>query len=245
MANWFSKKEEELPPELKGKTPEQIAASLKEADEVKTRLQALEGERATEKQTVVDMTNNFNTMKTRLQELEANAKKAPSPPPEEKANFLEDGDRAFNQRFNENVAPTTAIAVGAAQQVARISAQQHLQNLDAQNNTMDARLFTAWSADIDSEAKKYQPTQLIQPQSWLSIFYFIKGVRADELANPEVRKKKYSFLEPARSSAPPPDGKEKSATDQLTDQEIHAAKMMHKTPEQYLAQKKKMQFINA
>jgi len=245
MPNWF-KKEEKLPPELEGKTPEQVAASLKEAEDLKTRLATLEAERTTEKNLVETMKNDFNATKTRLQELEANAKKQPPPPPVEKVGFVEDGDQAFTQRFNEQVAPTTAIAVTAAQQVARMSAENHLSSLDSQNNTMDARLFRAWAQDIDGEAKKYNPTQLIQPQSWLSIFYFIKGIRAEELANPEIRKKKYSFLEPARSNGTPPTNNDnKPANEQLTPEELRVANRMGVSPENYLKRKKSMQFVNA
>src|SRR5208282_3514491 len=116
------------------------------------------------------------------------------------------------------------------------------------NKQMDGRLFAMWAGEIDQECRKYQAIQLGNVNAWLGIFYYLKGVHADELRDPEVRKKKYNFLESAASTSAvqgQDDGKDKPASDQLTDQEKHIADKMHVTYENYLARKKKMQFVAA
>ena len=127
------------------------------------------------------------------------------------------------------VAKRIADAVNTAAMTARMLAQQQLNNQDmaspADARSMDGRLFQAWSADIDAEAKKYPQIQLATPQAWLGIFYYLKGTRADDLANPEIRKKKYgNFLESGVSSVAPRSEPEKK--DELTDAEKHVADKM-------------------
>jgi len=240
MPSWF-KRDEKLPPELEGKSPEDVVKSLKEAEELKTRLTALEGERVTEREQVTTLTNQFNEVKTRLQAAEANNNRQPPKPPEELVNFVEDGDKAFQQR----VGPIADLAVRNAISTARMLAQQQLNNQDMNNGgrTMDGRLFQAWGQEIDQDAKKYASTAMMTPQAWIGIYMMIKGIHSDELADPEVRKKKYNFLESGRSGAPPPP--EVKNEDVLTDQEKHVADKMGVKYEDYLKRKKSMQFVNA
>ena len=237
------KKEEELPPELQGKTAEEIAASLKESADLKAKLTKLEDERSQEKVVVTGLQSEFNTMKERLAAAELKANPPKPRVEEEVANFVEDPDKAFSQR----VAPVATIAIQGAAQTARIIAQQQLDNMDLGSNgkTMDGRLFRVWSNEIDQQATKYQAIQLGDPKAWLGIFYYIKGLKADELRDPEERKKKYNFLEPANTSiTPPPDGKKKDGVEALTDQEKHVADRMKVSYENYAKRKKSMQFVN-
>jgi hypothetical protein len=141
------------------------------------------------------------------------------------------------------------IAVQTAAMTARMLAQQQLNNADMASNgkTMDGRLFQHWGAELDTEAKKYQTVQLTTPQAWLGIFMYLKGVHADELRDPEIRKKKYNFMEPAvsGSNSSSNDNKDKPAGDQLTDAEKHVADKMGVSHENYLKRKKTMQYVNA
>src|SRR5438445_4543164 len=244
QTSWFGKKkEEELPEELRGKTAEEIAASVKEAVELKAKVTKLEDERSQEKVVVTGLQSEFNAMKERLAAAELKANPPKPRVEEEVANFVEDPDKAFSQR----VAPVATIAIQGAAQTARIIAQQQLDNMDLGSNgkTMDGRLFRVWSNEIDQQATKYQAIQLGDPKAWLGIFYYIKGLRADELRDPEERKKKYNFLEPANTNiTPPPDGKKKDDVEALTDQEKHVADRMKVSYENYAKRKKSMQFVN-
>src|SRR5207245_6482725 len=235
------KEENKIRPELEGKTPEQIVASLKEAEGLRVKLQAAEANNAKLSTQYTEMNTEVDKIKAQLAPRDA-AQNKPVAQQEELANFVEDPDQAFGQR----VAPLAQVAVNTAAMTARMLAQQQLNNQDmaspAEARSMDGRLFQAWSADIDAEAKKYPQIQLATPQAWLGIFYYLKGTRADDLANPETRKKKYgNFLEPSSTSVAPRSEPEKK--DDLTDAEKHVADKMKVSYENYAKRKKQMQFV--
>lgn len=237
---------------VKKKREEELAAKdqawgakLKEEQDkaaaLEQKLAAMETERQTERENVEKMSGEFEQIKARLQEAEAKTTRKTDQ--EEAANFIEDPDKAFGQR----AAPLVNLAVQNAMTTSKLLAQQQLDNTDLASNgkVFDGRLFRAWSGDIDGEARKYQPQLLTTPNAWLGIFYYLKGLRADELSNPEMRKKKYAFLEPSRSATIPLNGEEKKEEDKLTDEERHIAERMNVKPEDYLKRKKQLKFVAA
>ena len=104
MAWWGSKDpKDEGPPELKDLTPEQIAAAVRESQQLKVDLEA----QKTENQKIVD----------RLASLEANPNNRPVEKPEDKnriVSFLEDEDLAFQQRSAPIVAAVYTMGATAA-----------------------------------------------------------------------------------------------------------------------------------
>ena len=236
------KEENKIPPELEGKTPEQIVASLKEAEGLRVELQAAKANNAKLSTQYTEMNTEVDKIKAELASRDAAQNQQRTNQTEELANFVEDPDKAFGQR----VAPLAQVAVNTAAMTARMLAQQQLNNQDmaspAEARSMDGRLFQAWSVDIDAEARKYPQIQLATPQAWLGIFYYLKGTRADDLANPEIRKKKYgNFIESGVSSVAPRAEPEKK--DELTDAEKHVADKMKVSYENYAKRKKQMQFV--
>src|SRR5271165_3456381 len=206
-----------IPDELKDKSAEEITALLKEAPSLKTKLAETEAARAADADKVTKISTEFELVKTRLAAAEANRNAPPKGQEEDPANFVEEPDKAFAQR----VGPLATITLQNAANTSRILAQQELDNMDmaSENKTMDGRLFRAWSAEISSESKKYQVAQLATPQAWLGIFYYLKGTHADELRDPEVRKKKYNFLEPSNTQVVRQNEEKKTPSEQLTDAE--------------------------
>ena len=161
--------------------------------------------------------------------------------------ILENPDREITDKVNELNAPLANLTIQTSVQTARMLAQQQLNNADMASGgkNMDGRLFQAWGSEIDAEATKYRPIQLTTPQAWLGIFYYLKGVHADELRDPETRKKKYNFLEPATSGAPPKGTDDKkTGVEGLTDAEKHVADRMGVTYENYAKRKQSMQYVN-
>lgn len=235
--------EKARPERLRGKTDEQIAKDLEEAESYKKRLEESETARTAEAQKVTDLTSQVTAIREQLQQAEASRRQTPATQPEELANFVEDPDKAFAQR----VSPLTTATLINSALTSRMLAQQMLDNNDMASNgkSMDGRLFRVWGNEIDSESKKYQTAQLSSPQAWIGIFYYLKGLHSEELSNPEVRKKKYNFVEPSASEAAPPDKAPKDAKDILTDQEKHVADKMHVSYEDYLKRKKEMTFVNS
>lgn len=238
---WFKDKEGKTPKELEGKSADDVLKLLADANEAKEKTTKLEQEREAEKKIVTELSNNFNSVKAKLDAIEANAPPPPKVNNEPIPNFIEDPDGAFNAR----VGPVVAATVQTGQMTAVISAQNDLDNRDSLSNgrSMDGRLFRYWMQDIRSEAQKYQATALIDPRTWLDIFYKIKGWRADELSNPETRKKNYPFLESAASNVAPPNNEPKK--EELTPQELKIAERMGVTPENYMKRKKAMTFVGA
>jgi len=235
--------EAKRPERFRNKTDDQILKELEEAESYKKRFEDGEASRASEAQKVTSLETQVAEVRAKLAEAEANRRPATAAQPEELANFVEDPDRAFAQR----VAPLTAATLLNSALSSRMLAQQLLDNNDVAsgNKSMDGRLFRVWSNEIDSESKKYQTAQLTSPQAWIGIFYYLKGLHSEELANPDVRKKKYNFVEPSTTQAPPPDAKPKDAKEVLNDQEKHVADKMGVSYENYLKRKKEMTFINA
>src|SRR5207245_3643802 len=118
------KEENKIPPELEGKTPEQIVASLKEAEDLKVKLQAAEANNAKLSTQYTEMNTEVDKIKAELASRDAAQNRQTTTQTEELANFVEDPDKAFGQR----VAPLAQVAVNTAAMTARMLAQQQLNN---------------------------------------------------------------------------------------------------------------------
>lgn len=247
---WFDRmkrkeKEDELPSELKDKTVEEVVAALKTAEETKTRITTLEAERVKEREQVAALSSEFNNVKAKLASTEANLNKQQNPPrQEEPADWLTDPEGAFRQQ----ITPLVNATVQNSKMSARMLAIQSLDSEDTVSptdaKTMNGRLFRVWESEINAEAEKYPVASMGSPQNWIGLFYLVKGRHADELANPEMRKKKYNFVESASQGAPPPPAeKKKDGVESLTDQEKHVADKMGVSHENYAKRKQKMQFV--
>lgn len=230
---------DKVPERLRNKEPEEIAKELEEAEALKKKVEEAEAARKGDSEAVTAIKTELEKVKAQLALAEASRNTPPKeqPKPEEVIDFTLDPEGALRQRMR----PVAEATVLNSAMTARILAQQQLNNADSINKTMDGRLFQAWGDDIDAESRKYQAIQLANPQAWIGIFYYLKGIRSEELANPEVRKKKYSWLEPAASSIPPEEPKSKK--DELTPEEKRVAAKMGVTEENYLKRKKAMTFV--
>src|SRR6266436_1475497 len=239
---------EKLPQRLKDASPEDIIEELKLTDKLKADLAASQAAQAAQDVKVTEIQTEFEQVKARLAAAEAN--RAPAPKKDDKLdptpeNMLENPKGVLDTRL----APLEALTIQNNAATSRMLAQQQLNNSDMASGgkTMDGRLFQAWGAEIDAEARKYQAIQLIRPEAWLGIFWYLKGTHADELRDPDIRKKKYNFLEPSTSGAPAAgtNGEpKKDGVEGLTDQEKHVADKMGVTYENYAKRKKAMVMVN-
>jgi hypothetical protein len=241
LDNINAKKKEQVPKMFEGKSEDDILKMLQESSADKEKIRGLEAKVTEQDSAVARINTEFESVKARLAEADARRQPPPKTDSEEPADFVTDPDKAFAQR----IGPVATITLQTAATTARMLAQQQLGNV---GNGIDGRLFAMWGAELDVEAKKYPLVHLGNPNAWLGMYFYLKGLHHDELNNAETRKKKYPFLEPSTSTSvqqTADDKKDKPATEQLTPQELHIAKMMKKTPEQYLEQKNKMQFVGA
>jgi len=223
----LKKKEEEHQKE-KQTWEEKAAAAEVAAKALEEKLAKLNEEREAERKALEQMRQEFDLVKQKITETAQQAQQ-----PEQPVDFDTNPEQAVNQRL----APLASVAISNAVQTSRLLAQQQLDNLDMANNTMDGRLFRAWTAEIDAEGKRYPPQSLVTPEAWLGIFYYLKGRKADELSNPEIRKKKYSFLESAAKSEPTPQVKTQDE-DKLTPEEQRICDRLGISPEVYIKNRK-------
>jgi hypothetical protein len=242
---------EKIPPELRDASPEDIVKKLADAEKLKADHAELQRKQAESDTKVQEISTAFEDVKTRLAAAEANRNKPPDkkvegvePTPE---NMLENPKGVLDTRL----APLEGATIRNGATMSRMLAQQQLANADMASGgkTMDGRLFQAWGAEIDAESRKYQAVTLMTPEAWLGIYWYLKGLHGDELRDPDIRKKKYAFLEPASSSAAGPNGpgsdsKPKDGPESLTDQEKHVADKMGVSYENYAKRRKAMVMVN-
>jgi len=235
-----------------GMTPAEIKAAVAEAKELKTKTAELQGKYDTLNTEFETTKGSFAETKARLDSLEANAPRRTSNSDESKAktSFLDDEDKAFNERAIETIGPVAALAMNAAKSAAKMSAKNSLfgQRIQTPNGYISlSNLWDKWSAEIDKAANEMAKTNIAAlqyEQTWLNLFQFVKGQHIDELmAKPET------FVETAASSRDTKVGDEKKP-DTLDNEQSEIAKKMARygkgvTAEKILETRKKMNFVNA
>lgn len=235
-----------------GLTPKQIKEALTEAKTVKEKLAENEGKLTTLTTELETTKGSFAEVKTQLDALEANSRRRPSNEEDKnktKTDFIDDGDKAFNERFFESATPITQMAFQAAKNVARMSAKNSLygQKIQTPNGSISlSNLWDRWSSELDNAEKEMMASNAAALQfekTWLNLFNYIKGQHIEELmAKPET------FVESASSNT---DGKviNDKKPDKLNDEEARIAARMARygkgnlTPEKLLEVRKKMTFV--
>lgn len=157
----------------------------------------------------------------------------PTGPPDA-ATWLTDPNAAFNSA----VAPTAAVALHGAIMSARLLADQFIR----QQGPVNARLWNKYGQEVAALVDQLPPDQRILPQSWINQFTFVKGMHLDDVVKEGQKEGEAFFSETAGSTGRGMPEDQHRNDDTLTDAELKVAKRMGRTPEQYLAAKKKMQF---
>lgn len=240
MALWSEKIDKKKLGAWGSKTDEEILEALNKHDEFKTENEKLKTTVSEKDTAVSNLNNQFQEVKRKLDEAEANGRKQQTPPKkedEEKPDFLTDPDAAFNSRMQ----PFATAVMQQAATTARMQAQQQLTRNS--KDGIDGRLFEHWGGEIDTVAKNTPLNILGNPMTWVGIFLQVKGFHSDELADPTSRKEKYAFLESGSSNAQRPDAAKKD--DEATEQEKKVAERMGIPLADFMKNKKKMTFVGA
>lgn len=231
---------DKMDPRLEGKSPEDIKKILDDAEAAKTALAAQQTKQQELENKFGETQTSLQAIQAKLNAIEANPRRDAPPPPkkddDEPADWITDGDKAFHQKAQ----PIAALAAQTAASVAKIGAQQHLQY---SSDPQDYRLFIHWDDKITAIANQTPTAQLMYPQKWIEIYFQVKGQNSADLADPEKRKKNYSFLESGKSNVTPITEEKKTGVDGLTPEELRIATRMGVTPERYAAQKSKIQVV--
>lgn len=195
MAFW---NREELPPELKDKTPAEIAAALKKAGELETAVAAEKTAREAAEAANATQLTEVDKMRTRIAELEANATPPPPPVVDEPPSPWTDPEK-FVAKQTEGVA-NTALAAGL------MAAKMYfMQNISAR----DLKIFKKYEKEVEQGVASFVPSQRVMPQSWLNIFLYVKGVHEQDIRKAEADDSDFFSETPSRgvTQEPPPQDK--------------------------------------
>jgi len=216
---------DELPPELKDKSPQEIAAALKKAADDATALQKLVDDKKLADDQLAARNSEFEQLKAKLAQLEANP---PTPPPGkppvppepvspwvDPAGFVQD-----------QVKPLADTALMAGMMTAKMYCQQGL-------NARDAKIFKKYETEIINLVGTAAPAQRVMPQTWFNMLMFVKGAHEDDIRKAEADKTDF-FSELPSHGGPPPE----PPSDKLTPEEEEVCRKFHYDPVKYLARKK-------
>lgn len=254
MSFWNKNK---LPAEYKDMTEDQIAAALAAGKDATAKFEAAENARkAAEAATAaanskVAAGQDAAARLKKLQEAgivdengdpirqttDGGGRNNPPPPsgPPTEADWLTDP----NGSFQRSVAPLTAVAMHGAIMAAKAEAERFIQS----QSPIERRLWNKYHKEISDLVNALSPEQKILPQTWINQFTFVKGMHIADVAKEAQGSGDAFFSETAGSTGGGmPGANDTKKDDQLTEKEIQIAKRMGRTPEQYLAMKKKMQF---
>lgn len=230
MALWGRKeiKEDDLPEELRGKSPEEIAKFIKDSAELRATLDQMQTERDGLKTQIDSQRTEFDGMKAKLAELEANAANANQqnqpPDADEPASIWTDPDKwhAERNRGVENVALMSGM----------LTARMAFENSLSGN---DRNVWRKYTKEIDQTMNGFTPVQRTLPQSWGLALNVVKGNHMNDILKAQSEGTDF-FAEGSSGHNPPASPDEVK----LTAQEEEACEKFHWDPKRYLAQKKKM-----
>jgi hypothetical protein len=220
----WGKKDEELPEALRGKTPEQIADALNKAAQLEQQVTDLTSAKTTAETTVTQLRSEFDTVKSKLDEMEANAQPKTPPTVNEPPSIWTD-PQAYVQ---DQTKDTQNIALMSGMMSAKMYARQGL-------GERDAKIWRKYEKEIDGTMNGFTPQQKVLPQSWLLALTLVKGQHEQEIAQAERDGNDFFSEGPSRGAAPPP-----PTEDKLTPEEEEACRTFHWDPKGYLARKKQM-----
>ena len=217
--------EGDMPEELKGKTPGEIAAELKT-------LRAASAEHETVKTAHAQGTAALQKAEADLQAAQAAVRVAEArraggdgAATTSPTSILEDEDKAFNERLGPIVQNQLALAAQSAKFIGEQRVQQ---------SPLHARLLTKFRGEVDKLFETV-PLQFRQfPETYERVFQQVVGSHAGEL----ITKDKSEFFIESGGGASPLSPSKKA---ELTEDEVKMARSLKISPEHFLAQKERMQ----
>ena len=220
----WGKKDDELPKELQGLTPEQIVEKLKAVGDSAARISELQASLAEKETTLGTLTQEQQQLKQKLEELEKNT-------PPKKIDGVDDDEPATlwsdPEAFIKNQTKSTELtALMAGMMSAKLYARQQM-------STQDSTIFGRYEKEIDQVINSYHPQQRVMPQSWINALTYVKGLHMDEILKAQKDGTDFFAEPPTRGVEPPP-----APEDKLSSDEEEMCRRMHWDPKQYLARRK-------
>jgi hypothetical protein len=222
MAFW---NRDELPPELAGKDPKDIAAALKKAEEIRTAAEKTLADAKEMEVKLTTQTTEFDAMKAKLTELEADPRlqtQQQQQQVEEPASPWADPEKFVDQR----VQGLAGVALASGMMTAKMYFMQQL-------STRDAKIFKQYEKEVEAGVNGFIVTQRVMPQSWLNMFLYVKGLHEADIKKAESENSSFFSETPSRGQTPEPE-----PTDVLSAEEEEICRKFHYDPKTYLERRK-------
>jgi hypothetical protein len=228
MVWWQNRNDDDLPPELRGKKPEELAALIRKAGELETALAAEKTERDALKTKLDSTTSEFDTIKTKLAEIEAKT----TPITTATTTTVDDEPASpwvDPQKFvQDQTKPLAQVALASGMLTAKMYFVQQL-------SERDQKIFKKYASEVEQGVSTFAPEARVMPQAWLNCFLFVKGAHEQDIRKAETEKTDF-FAETASRTGGTQDVGEPE--DKLTAEEEETCRVMHWDPKGYLERKK-------
>jgi hypothetical protein len=233
MVWWQNRNDDDLPPELRGKKPEEIAAALKKAKELEDQLKAEQAEREALKTKLDSTTSEFDTIKQKLADIEAK-----TTPVTTTTTTTDDDEPASPwvdpQKFVQDQTKGLAtVALASGMMTAKMYFMQQL-------NERDQKIFKKYEKEVEKGVNTFAPEARVMPQAWLNCFLFVKGSHEQDIRKHESEKTDF-FAETASRGG---GNQDDTPVDKLTSEEEETCRVMHWDPKGYLERKKLAQLTS-
>ena len=223
MVFWQKRGNEEIPEELRGKSPQEIAQMLADAKKDKQLLTDLQASSTTTSQQLTEIQTRLNEKDQEIAQLRAAQQPAQPTNQPEPANYLTEPERfvADQTRDTQNLAIVSGIM--AAKMYAKQSLSQR-----------DVKIFNKYEKEIEQTMQGYSPVQKVVPDNWITALTLVKGRHDLEIRQMETSGDFFSET-PSGGGAPEPAPEAK-----LTAEEEEVCRVMKWDPKQYLKSRGKM-----
>jgi len=227
MVWWQNRNDDELPPELRGKKPEELAALIRKAGDLETQLATEKTERETLKTKLDSTTSEFDTIKQKLADIEAKTTTTTT------TTTVEDDEPASPwtdpQKFvSDQTKGIASVALASGMLTAKMYFVQQL-------NERDQKIFKKYEKEVEQGVSTFAPEARVMPQAWLNCFLFVKGAHEQDIRKSETEKTDF-FAEPVSRGGG--NANDDEPTDKLTAEEEETCRVMHWDPKGYLERKK-------
>lgn len=223
---WDRRNDSELPEELRGKKPEEIAAALRKAKELEDQIKAEADAKKALEDKLAAQTTEFDTIKQKLADVEAKLTPAP-------VNNDEEDEPASPwtdpQKFVQDATkPVADVALNAGLMASKM---YFMQNLTGR----DQKIFKKFEKEIDTIHGTFAPQTRVMPQSWMNAFIYVKGLHDTEIAKAERESTDFFSEVPSRGA---PGHRDEESEVKLTAEEEETCRVMRWDPKGYLERKK-------
>lgn len=230
MVFWSKRNESDIPEDLRGKSPAEIAQMLADAKSDKATLATLQASQTTTDQQLTEIRSKMAEKDAEIEQLRT-AQRQPQPQPNqpERANYLTDPETFVQQQTQD----TQNLAIVSGIMAAKMYAKQTL-------TPRDVKIFNKYEKEIEQTMQGYSPVQKVVPDNWVTALTLVKGRHDLEIRQMESDQTDFFSETPNRGNPP-----EQQQEAKLTPDEAEACRVMHWDPKKYLDSRKKMRTVQS